>query len=347
MRTPGISDAKEYLTGYKGRKLRLMEVCGTHTASIRQNGIPSFLSDSIQLVTGPGCPVCVTVSGYIDRLIKLSENPKNVVAVFGDMMRVPGSGVSLMQKKAEGADIRYVYSPMDILEAASQDREHDYIFAATGFETTVPVYAALLSRAEKEGMKNIKLLTSVKLMPQAIRKVSDGIDGFLAPGHVSVIAGTEDYKTLAEELKIPFVISGFRGEELIASIYALVKMAEKGRAGCLNLYPRAVREDGNRIAREAVEQYFEKGDVPWRGMGIIPDSGLFLKEQYQRYDAGSRDIYEDLVPSGCRCPEVITGKISPGECPLFGGKCTPQNPIGACMVSVEGACHNESRGKKV
>ena len=343
MRIRDISEAKEYLKNYKGRNLRLMEVCGTHTASIRENGIPSILSDGIQLVTGPGCPVCVTVSSYIDRLISLSEDPKNVVAVFGDMMRVPGSSASLMQKKAEGADIRYVYSPMDILKAAAEDKEHDYIFAATGFETTVPVYAALVSGALDAGMKNIKLLTSVKLMPQAIRSVSDGIDGFLAPGHVSVITGTEEYMTLAEELRIPFVISGFKGEELIASIYALVRMAEESRTECLNLYPQAVRKEGNKTAKEAVRRYFEAGDAAWRGMGIIPDSGLFLKEEYQRYDAGSREICEDTIPSGCRCPEVITGKISPGECPFFGGKCTPNKPIGACMVSMEGACYNESK----
>ena len=335
-----LPKAIEYLKNYNGKEIRLMEVCGTHTASIMQNGIPSILSDNIHLITGPGCPVCVTVSDYIDRLIELSRDAKNVIVSFGDLLRVPGSESSLTQAKAAGADIRYVYSPIDIIEMAKSDREHTYIFAAVGFETTAPVYAALISEAEEEEIENIRLLTSLKTMPQAIRRVADGIDGFLAPGHVAVIAGTKEYEELAEELNVPFAVSGFTGKELIASIYALVRMAENGDSRCVNLYPQAVKPEGNKDAKGAVSKIFEKGGVAWRGMGTIPDSGLYLKEEYAKYDAGSRGIINDKENSGCRCADVITGKLTPSSCPLFGTACTPEHPIGACMVSQEGACFN-------
>lgn len=321
-----------------------MEVCGTHTAAIRSSGIPSILSDDIQLVTGPGCPVCVTVSSYIDKLMELSCDSRNVIVTFGDLMRVPGSGGSLMEAGAKGADVRYVYSPLDMLRMAAPDREHIFIFAAVGFETTAPVYASMIKTAAEEGIDNIRLLTSLKIMPPAIRRVSEGIDGFIAPGHVAVITGTSEYEELASSLGIPFVISGFSGEGLLSSIYALVKMAERGTAECLNLYPRAVKPSGNTRARQEVGEYFEPCDVAWRGMGIIPGSGLILKEAYSRYDAGSARINEDVTIPGCRCPEVITGKASPEGCPLFGTGCTPDHPVGACMVSQEGACFNAQKG---
>lgn len=335
-----LSDAAEYLKSYDGRELRIMEICGTHTAGIRKNGIPALLSDKIHLITGPGCPVCVTVTGYIDRLIELSKDDRNVIVSFGDLLRVPGSKMSLTQAGAQGSDIRYVYSPMDMLRLAKEDRSHIYIFAAVGFETTAPVYAALISEAEQNGIDNIRLLTSLKTMPEAIRKVSEGIDGFLAPGHVAVITGTGEYAGLAEELGIPFVVSGFEGSELMASVYALTKLAAKKEAKCMNLYPRAVKDSGNEEARRAVSRIFEKGDAAWRGLGVIPGSGLFLREEYKRYDAGSRDIIRDNEPEGCRCADVITGRLASKECPLFGKTCTPEHPVGACMVSAEGACFN-------
>ncbi len=337
-----ISEAVDRLREYNGRRLRLMEICGTHTAEIRKNGIPSILSDRIGLVTGPGCPVCVTVTGYIDKLISLSMDPQNVIITFGDLIRVPGSSGSLMNAKAEGGDIRYVYSPMDMLSLAEADRERTYIFAAVGFETTAPSYAALLDRALDEGITNIRLLTSLKTMPQVIRTVAaDGdIDGFLAPGHVAVITGSKEYEELAEGLRIPFAISGFKGEELIASIYALVRMAETGKTKCINLYPQVVEINGNEMAKKSVAKYFAKGNAAWRGMGILEDSGLYLREEYTGFDAGSMGIYEDTRISGCRCKDVITGKITPAECGSFAKQCTPEHPVGACMVSHEGACFN-------
>ncbi len=334
----------EYLKNYNGREIRLMEVCGTHSAEIRRNGIPSMLSDRIHMITGPGCPVCVTVSGYIDRLIELSRDSRNVIVSFGDMLRVPGSCSDLIHAKAEGADIRYVYSPFDMLGMAAEDREHIYIFAAVGFETTAPVYAALISEALEQGVENIRLLTSLKTMPGAIERIADGVDGFLAPGHVAVITGTGDYEALASKLGLPFVISGFRGKELLSSIYALTRMAERSEAGCMNLYPQAVVKEGNPSARNAVKKFFEAGDAVWRGMGMIPASGMYLTEEYQKYDAGSRGIAGDAEISGCKCAQVITGKLTPGECPMFGKACTAEHPVGVCMVSQEGACFIMSSG---
>lgn len=338
-----LKQVTDYLRTYSGRKLRLMEVCGTHTAAIRSHGLLSVLSDSIQMITGPGCPVCVTVSGYIDRLIELCGDRRNVIVSFGDLLRVPGSSSDLAQAKAEGADVRFVYSPLDMIRMAEEDAGHTYIFAAVGFETTVPVYASLIIDAMEKDIRNIKLLTALKTMPGAIERVADGIDGFLAPGHVAVVTGTREYEELARKLQLPFVISGFEGEELATSMYALVKNAEMKRAGCFNLYPLAVRAEGNTAAKEEVAGFFEAGDAAWRGMGKIPMSGLYLKDEFLRFDAGSRGLIKDAEIPGCRCAEVITGKMSSKECPLFGKACTMEHPVGACMVSQEGACFNNIR----
>lgn len=317
-----------------------MEVCGTHTASIRQNGILSLLSDKIHMITGPGCPVCVTVTDYIDKLLELAEDPANVIMCFGDMLKVPGSSGSLSMAKTAGADVRFVYSPMDIIGPARADRDHVYIFCAVGFETTAPAYAALLLQAEEEGLDNIRILTSLKTMPEAIKRVSNGVDGFLAPGHVASVTGAGEYRRLADSLGVPFVVSGFRGDELLASIYALARMAEKNEGGFLNLYPLAVSEKGNENAMKAVRRFFEKGDAGWRGMGVIPDTGLYLKKDFSKYDAGSRGLIHDNEAEGCRCSDIITGTLRPNDCSLFGKACTPRHPIGACMVSQEGACFN-------
>ena len=221
---------------------------------------------------------------------------------------------------------------------AGEDRERVFIFAAAGFETTAPVYASLVSEALDQDIRNIRLLTALKTMPRAIEKVADGIDGFLAPGHVAVITGTGEYDDLASKLGLPFVVSGFRGEELISAIYALVKLAEKKKRVCINLYPQAVKTGGNPDAKAKLRRFFETGDAVWRGMGVIEGSGLYLKEEYLNYDAGSRGLDEDADNPGCKCAEVITGKIASEECPLFGTVCTMEHPCGACMVSHEGAC---------
>ena len=329
------------LKNYDGPEVRLMEVCGTHTAAISENGIPSMLSPKIKLISGPGCPVCVTVTAVIDRLVELSMMDNTCVLTFGDLIRVKGTKKSLADAKADGAHVQMVYSPMETVSMAKENPDTTYVFAAIGFETTTPVYALVIEKAIEENVSNLKLLTSLKTMPEVIRWVVNnggGIDGFIAPGHVSAVTGGNLFKELSKELNIPFVVSGFEGKQLLLTIYALLKM--KGKPGYKNLYPDVVTEEGNLKAQEAVEKYFTVSDSSWRGMGKIKGSGMVLKEEYSKFDAGSYGLDEDNMPKGCSCDKVLVGKISPNECPLFGKSCTPDNAHGACMVSTEGSCYN-------
>ncbi|MCR4762526.1 MAG: hydrogenase formation protein HypD [Lachnospiraceae bacterium] len=339
-----IREAVDYLRQYDGPVIRLMEVCGTHTAQIAESGIPAMLSERIRLISGPGCPVCVTVTAFIDRLIDLARTEGVTVLTFGDLMRVPGSAESLADAKSTGASVDFVYAPAEILARAQAQPDRRFVFAAIGFETTAPVYAMLMEEAIERGVKNVRLLTSLKTMPKAISRVAGmaaqagrPLDGFLAPGHVCAVVGMSDYERLAGQLSLPFVISGFQGPELVASIYALVKM--RGQAAVRNLYPSVVQKEGNEKARAAIDRFFTPCDAGWRGMGVIPDSGLRIREEYASFDAGSERLTEDRAPEGCRCGEVLTGSIAPPECPFFGGGCTPGHPHGACMVSPEGSCH--------
>lgn len=335
-----ITDITEFLSNYDGEELSFMEVCGTHTAAISENGIPSILSNKIKLISGPGCPVCVTVADYIDKLCALALEDNTCVVTFGDLIRVPGSSSALQETKSKGGRIRMVYSPFEIIDLAEKDTDITYVFAAVGFETTTPIYAVLLEKIIEEDIKNIRLLTALKTMPAAIDtlcQMGGKIDGFIAPGHVSVITGANEFKPLAEKYNLPFVVSGFKGEELLASIYALVKL--KGQGKVLNLYKSAVTDTSNEKAKALVNKYFEPCDAVWRGIGKINNSGMALKKEYAAYDAGSRELIHDNVKNKkCRCGEVITGFSSPCDCPLFAKACTPENPQGACMVSNEGAC---------
>jgi hydrogenase expression/formation protein HypD len=331
---------KRDLKEYAGPPLVLMEVCGTHTASIAKNGIQSLLSDKIRLVSGPGCPVCVTVSEYVDRLCELSMQEGVEVVTFGDMMRVPGSGISLADSRAAGGHVRMVYSPFDCLEMAAKNPDATYVFAAVGFETTAPIYALMAGQAEEQGISNLRFLMSVKTMPAAIQWIctqNRRINGLIAPGHVSVITGSEIYRPLAEKYSLPFVVSGFDGEDVLAAIYALVRLQGKGKV--VNLYPAAVGKAGNDKAAALFEKYFDTGRAFWRGMGGIDGSGLYFKKEYAHFDAGSRMLGKDQKIPGCRCGDVLVGNLLPEECPLFKSVCRPQTPKGACMVSGEGACH--------
>ena len=343
-----MTEIKRFLKEYDGPPLRLMEVCGTHTAEISRCGIVSMLSPKIRLVSGPGCPVCVTVTAYVDRLVELCREPGNTVVTFGDMLRVRGSEKCLNDARAEGGRVRMVYSPMDVLKLASKEPDQTFIFAAVGFETTAPVYAALLRDATDAGIANIRLLTSLKTMPPVIDWVcrnQGGVDGFLAPGHVSVVTGSRIFRPLARRYGIPFAVAGFQGDELLVAIAALVK---KRGSGCvMNLYPYAVTENGNEKAQAAVNQYFSPHDAAWRGIGVIPDSGMELRPEYARFDAGSGGLYEDKgTNADCRCGQVLTGALTPTQCPLFGTACTPQTPQGACMVSMEGSCYHYYLNKR-
>ncbi len=341
MQNMDIKDIVRALKEYDGEEIRIMEVCGTHTAAISENGIPSMLSPKIKLISGPGCPVCVTVTAVIDKLIELSMRVDTIVLTFGDLIRVKGTNKSLADAKADGAHVRMVYSPMETISLAKNDPNHIYVFAAIGFETTTPVYAMLIKEAQEQNIHNLKLLTSLKTMPQVIRWVvrnGGGIDGFIAPGHVAAITGSNVFKELSDELSIPFVVSGFEGAQLLLTIYALISM--KGKSGIKNLYKNVVTEDGNVKARELVDKYFTKADSAWRGMGTIHDSGMILRDEFKEYDAGSFGLDEDHMPPGCSCASVLVGKVKPNECPLFGKNCTPDNAHGACMVSTEGSCYN-------
>ena len=342
----------DYLKNYSGCPIKIMEICGSHTAAISRSGLRSIISKRIELISGPGCPVCVTPKSYIDRLCGLAAEDNTKVFVFGDMMRVPGSEQNLSEAKGKGADVAYVYSPLDIIKPAKENPGKTFIFAAVGFETTVPAYALLLSEAEEAELKNIKILTSLKTMPEAVRylcRENKEIDGFLAPGHVCAVAGYEEYEKIAEEYHRGFAVSGFEAEELVDSLYIMAKRLSESRTEgkspegfMVNAYPKAVSRSGNVKARDLVNEFFEPADAYWRGIGIIPGSGLVLRKEYMKYDAGSfLDGEEDAgkSPDGkCRCGEVICGKIRPTQCPLFGKGCTPGKPNGACMVSAEGAC---------
>ena len=332
-----LSYIKTYLKEYRGEPMTFMEVCGTHTASISENGIPDMLSPSIRLISGPGCPVCVTVASYVDRLVELALTENTTVVSFGDMIRIKGSERSLGDAQADGGSIKMVYSPFEIIKIAENKPDEQFIFAAVGFETTTPVYAQLLEGISENKIKNIKLLTALKTMPEAIRAVNDdSITGFIAPGHVSVITGHRLFDSLSKELGKPFVTSGFRGEELLAAIYALTKL--KG-ARSINLYPSSVTYDGNIAAQKKVEKYFVRCKAAWRGLGVIDGSGLRLRDEFSEYDAGSAELVKDsLINSACSCGDVISGRKAPTACPLFGKLCTPDDPQGACMVSMEGSC---------
>lgn len=339
-----MTDYRAFLKEYDGPPVRIMEVCGTHTASIAHNGIVSLLSSQIQLISGPGCPVCVTVTEYIDRLIELSLTPDTVVVTFGDMIRVTGSRQSLQDVRSEGGQVRMVYSPLEMIGLAKAEPAKTFVFAAIGFETTAAVYAALIDEIVREGITNAKLLTSLKIMPPVIEWVCSmqgGIDGFLAPGHVSVITGSDLFVPLAEKYRIPFAVAGFEGEQILIALYALVKMILHGGGRVINLYPSAVTASGNKTAQHMIDMYFEPCDAAWRGIGIIPDSGMMLRPGFSKFDAGSRNLYSDHSHHpGCRCAKVITGAQKPAECPLFGTLCTPDKPQGACMVSTEGSCYS-------
>lgn len=336
-----INDVIKALKEYDGEEITLMEVCGTHTASISENAIPSLISDKIHLISGPGCPVCVTVSDYVDKLIELALDG-NVIVTFGDMIRVPGSKKALKDIKFEGADIRMVYSPTETIELAKAEPDKNFVFAAVGFETTTPIYALLLDEIIKQRIENVQLLTALKTMPNVIAtlcKSDNKIDGFIAPGHVAVITGSNAFVPLAEKYSLPFAVSGFEAEEILASIYALIKLRKQGKV--INLYKSAVTSERNEKAFEIVHKYFEEYDAPWRGLGIIKGSGMALKNEYAKYDAGSRELTNDYsYQKGCLCGEIISGNKKPTDCPLYNKICTPENPKGACMVSNEGTCHN-------
>ncbi len=351
-----FQEVKRFLKEYDGPQINIMEVCGSHTAAISKNGIRGMLSQKIKLLSGPGCPVCVTPTAYADRLVELAMTPDTCVVTFGDMLRIPGSKTSLNEAAGLGARAVMVYSPMDIIKMAEQNPETTYVFAAVGFETTTPVYALLMEEIIEKGLTNVKLLTALKAMPGVIDylcREGAQIDGFLAPGHVAAVTGSEVFKPLAEKYQIPFAVSGFEGEEILYALYGIVsdvirirtQTGEPGEHKCgaqvMNFYPKVVTAEGNRKAQMLTEKYFMTADAVWRGMGMISGTGRVLRPEYAVYDAGSRELQEDNKKNkACCCDKILMGKMTPQECPLFGKVCKPLTPQGACMVSEEGSCHS-------
>jgi len=327
------------------RKITLMEVCGTHTVAIHRNGLQEILPDQIGLISGPGCPVCVTPITDIDRSIALSERNGITIATFGDMIRVPGSGTSLLKQRGLGADIRIVYSAYDAFYLAQQDPNQKVVFLGVGFETTAPTVAAVIKRAHEVGLNNFSILSMHKVLPPALLSLIESpqikIDGFICPGHVSTIIGTGFYQRVAGDFHIPCVVTGFEPVDILQAIALLVEQIEKGEARVEIQYRRAVTPEGNLKARSLMEDVFEVRDSTWRGFGMLPKSGLKLKTFYNRFDA--EQIYDipftrGHEPPGCICGDILRGIKRPPDCPLFKKVCTPENPVGACMVSSEGTC---------
>ena len=330
-----IDQVISYLKDYK-RSVKIMDVCGTHTSAIVKNGIKDLISDNIKLVSGPGCPVCVTPSSYIDVLVDYSKKENFCILSFGDMFKVRGSSESLSEAKASGANVELMYSPLDII----LNSRINYIVAAVGFETTAPIYAVLMDKLIRENIKNIKFLTSLKTMIPALKYICENeeIDGFIAPGHVSVMIGSDAYLGLCNEYKKPFVVSGFEPEHILCAIYEIVHQIDEGFFHVSNMYKSVVTREGNIKAMSLLYKYFGSYDATWRGLGKIKNSGLILKKEYKEFDLGSHNIVKDNEIPGCRCSDVILGRITPDMCGMFKKVCTPENPIGACMVSSEGAC---------
>ena len=338
-----IKQIIDYLQSYDGRPVKLMEVCGTHTAAIFKSGIRSLISDKIKLISGPGCPVCVTPTAYIDKCIEYASKENHVLLTFGDMMKVPGSRGSLSEARGNGnVNVNIMYSPFEALEKAAENPHITYVVAAVGFETTAPAYAMMVKAAKEKGISNIKLVTALKTAIPALEWICENqedVDGFICPGHVSVITGSNVYIPLAEKYRKPFVVAGFEAEHILAAIYRIMKQLESGENAAENLYRNAVKEDGNRKAVDVMNDVFEEGPAMWRGLGVIEDSGLYLNDEFSGYDGGSRALYEDMeLPAECRCGDVIVGRINPDQCPMFGRKCSPMDPFGPCMVSSEGSC---------
>jgi len=327
------------------KEIRLMEVCGTHTMSIARNGIRQLLPENIKLISGPGCPVCVTSQREIDQFLKLTEYENVIITTFGDLMRVPGSHSALQKEQANGADIRMVYSTLDCLQIAEKNPEKQVVFLGVGFETTAPTIAAAILTAEKRNLRNFSVISAHKLVPPALIALMENkkvaVNGFICPGHVSVIIGARAYEPIEQNYHVPCVIAGFEPVDILQSISILVDQIEQGMGVVEIAYKRGVTFEGNKKARDVLDYVFKATDANWRGLGMIPQSGLKIRNEYKEFNAQNRfdlSVENVMEPQGCACGEVLSGIKYPFECALFGTTCTPDDPIGPCMVSTEGTC---------
>ena len=328
-----------------GRRLTFMEVCGTHTMSAFRTGLHSLMPPNVTLLSGPGCPVCVTAQSDIDLLIALAAECDVTLCTYGDMLRVPGRRGSLERVRGRGADVRVIYSALDAVRLAEAEPQREVVLGALGFETTAPTAAAAVLEARRRGLTNFSVLASHKrVVPAMLALLAGGqmkLDGFLCPGHVAVIIGSEAYRPVVEQYAMPCVIGGFEETLIAPALAALGEQVRAGVAELVNLYPQAVTPEGNRVAQAMLDEVYEPADVRWRGLGVIPESGLAVRKAYASFDAVRRfglTPVEDREPKGCICGQVLTGQATPPECELFGTVCTPIQPIGPCMVSSEGTC---------
>ena len=333
------------------KTIRLMEFCGGHTHAIMRYGIRQLVPKTVEMRSGPGCPVCVTATADLDKAIALAHLPQVIITTFGDMVRVPGSYSSLQQAKAEGADIRIVYSSIDAVEIAQTNPKKSVIFIGIGFETTAPTIAASILRAQQKKIENFHVLSLHKMTPPVMKALLDSgeikLDGIICPGHVSVIIGSYPYEFIPKSYRVACVISGFEPLDILLCIDKLVEQIENGQPRVEIAYPRGVKPEGNRKALQLTEEVFEIGEANWRGIGIVPQSGLKIRSKYEQFDAdkafsgllrSARNDRPVREPKGCRCGDIIRGAARPPECKLFRKVCTPEGPVGPCMVSSEGAC---------
>ncbi len=327
------------------RKITIMEVCGTHTMSIFRYGIRSLLPENIRLLSGPGCPVCVTANDFLDRAFELASAHRAIITTFGDMFRVPGSRSSLQKENSRGADIRIVYSPIESIAVAKENPSREVVFLGVGFETTAPTTAHLIKKAKGNGIRNLSVLSAHKFVPPAMIALCSNpltsVDAFLCPPHVATVIGEGPFEKLAARFSIPCVITGFEPVDILCGIYMILKQINEGHACAETEYSRLVRKNGNQVATALIGEVFTAGDAEWRGIGTIEKSGMFVSEDYQNFNAENRfdiNIPPPSEPAGCICGEILTGRKDPHQCPLFGEQCTPENPVGACMVSSEGTC---------
>ena len=341
-----IAGLSAKLQSRKRRPLQIMEVCGGHTHAIFRYGIGTMLPDEIELVHGPGCPVCVLPMGRVDDCVRLAEIPGVILTTFGDAMRVPGSKKSLLQAKSEGADVRMVYSPLDALCIAQENRDKEVVFFALGFETTMPSTAMTVLRAEAEAVTNFSLFCNHITIIPTVKAILDSpeleLDGFLGPGHVSMVIGNAPYKFIAEQYGKPIVVAGFEPLDVLHALWMVLKQLDEGRSEVENQYARIVPDAGNAVALDAIGKVFELREFfEWRGLGSIDHSGVRVRRPYETYDAEKKFAIRSVKiadPKSCQCGEVLKGVIKPWECKVFGSGCTPETPLGALMVSSEGAC---------
>ncbi len=342
-----LAAIEKELADYPG-SMTLMEVCGTHTMSIYQHGIRSLLPDQIRLISGPGCPVCVTPIGYVDRAVAYARQEDVIIATFGDMVRVPGSSSSLLREQAAGALIKIVYSPLNAVALAEKNQDKKVIFLGVGFETTAPTIAGSMVDAKRRGLNNYFVLCAHKTMPTPMAALTSDpelkVDGYICPAHVSAVIGSNAYKPLVEQFKVPCVVTGFEPLDMLRGVQMLARQVLQGRSEVENEYQRIVKPEGNAKAQALLTEVFEPCDSAWRGIGVIPGSGLKIRAEFAAFDAEVQlpvEVEEPKEHQGCLCGEILKGKVTPKECPLFRKACSPENPVGACMVSSEGTCAAE------